>query len=151
MIALPAEDRWVCAARHFATALLMHWGVCEDDRDSILLIVGELAANAARHGRADMTVGLTLEERSVRIDVADGGAGPAPVRSRRFGTCEEHGRGLDIVECLAQWSETRRGRDGWQTRAGFPLASTDVAMPGRTGMPRGTGESESVPAAHAVS
>ncbi|MEU6064578.1 MULTISPECIES: ATP-binding protein [Streptomyces] len=132
MIALPAEDRWVCVARRFATALLMHWGVAEDDRDSILLIIGELAANAAQHGHADMTVGLTLEERSVRIQVADCGAGPTPVRSKRFGSCDEHGRGLGIVECLAQWSETRTGRDGWQARAGFPLASTEAALPGST-------------------
>ncbi|MFJ9818645.1 ATP-binding protein [Streptomyces sp. NPDC101151] len=132
MIALPAEDRWVRVVRHFATALLIHWGVAEDDRDSILLIVGELAANAAQHGRADMTVSITLVERSVRIEVADRGAGPAPVPPKRFGSCDEHGRGLDIVECLAEWSETRMGPGGRQALAGFRLASTEAAGPGST-------------------
>ncbi|MGW7045753.1 ATP-binding protein [Streptomyces avermitilis] len=132
MIALPAEGRWVCVARRFVTALLIHWGVAEGDRDSVLLIVGELAANAAQHGRADMTVSLTLEERSVRIEVADCGTSPALVRPERFGSCDEHGRGLDIVECLAEWSETRTGRNGWQARAGFRLASTAAATPGST-------------------
>ncbi|MGO4421365.1 ATP-binding protein [Streptomyces sp. MCAF7] len=68
VIALPAEERWVRTARRFAVSLLARWGVAPEDQDSVLLIVGELAGNAAQHGRADMIVSLTFEGRAVCIE-----------------------------------------------------------------------------------
>ncbi|OMI33060.1 ATP-binding protein [Streptomyces sparsogenes] len=42
--------------------------VAPEDQDSVLLVVGELAGNAAQHGRADMIVSLTFEGRAVCIE-----------------------------------------------------------------------------------
>ncbi|MDX3245407.1 ATP-binding protein [Streptomyces sp. ME18-1-4] len=74
VIAVPAEERWVHTARRFAASLLARWDVVPEDQDSVLLIVGELAGNAARHGRAGMIVSLTFEGRAVRVEVAHSGA-----------------------------------------------------------------------------
>lgn len=123
MIALPAEERWVYTARHFAASLLARWDVVPEDQDSVLLIVGELAGNAAQHGRADMIVSLTFESRAVRIEVADSGA-PAPSpHPRCTGAGDEHGRGVGIVELLADWTETLEERDRRRDRACLRVAT----------------------------
>lgn len=97
MIALPAEERWVHTARHFAASLLARWDVVPEDQDSVLLIVGELAGNAAQHGRADMIVSLTFEGRAVRIEVADPGA-TAPSPHRCTSALEERHRRRDRAD-----------------------------------------------------
>ncbi|MFF3941106.1 ATP-binding protein [Streptomyces phaeofaciens] len=122
VITLPAEARQVCTVRRFAAALLARWGVAGDDLDSVLLIVGELAGNAAQHGRADMTVSLTLEERSVCVEVVDSGTRPAAAHPRCGSPCDERGRGLDIVDHLADRTETREERDSRRVRAVRHLA-----------------------------
>ncbi|GAB7110069.1 hypothetical protein JCM4814A_83840 [Streptomyces phaeofaciens JCM 4814] len=124
VITLPAEARQVCTVRRFAAALLARWGVAGDDLDSVLLIIGELAGNAAQHGRADMTVSLTLEEGSVCVEVVDSGTRPAVTHPRCGSPCDERGRGLDIVGQLADWTETREGREGRQVRAVRRLTPT---------------------------
>ncbi|MET7534247.1 ATP-binding protein [Streptomyces goshikiensis] len=122
IISLPAEDHWVRTARHFVAALLIHWGVAGEARDSALLIVSELAGNAALYGRADMTVSLTLEKQTMCIEVTDSGTQAAARPSRYSDPCDEHGRGLDIVGYLANWTETHDERDGRQVRAGLCIA-----------------------------
>lgn len=132
VITLPAEDRWVCTARHFTAALLAHWGVAGEDRDSALLIVSELAGNAALYGLADMTVSLTLEKRTLCIEVTDSGTQAAPRRPQCSDPYDEHGRGLDIVGCLANWTETHDERDGRQVRAGLCIAPAGANGPPAT-------------------
>ncbi|CAM5633713.1 non-specific serine/threonine protein kinase OS=Streptomyces aurantiogriseus OX=66870 GN=GCM10010251_22080 PE=3 SV=1 [Streptomyces aurantiogriseus] len=122
VIALPAEERWVYTARRFAASLLARWDVVPEDQDSVLLIVGELAGNAAQHGRADMIVSLTFEGRAVRIEVADSGAASSP-HPRCAGAGDEHGRGVGIVEFLADWTETLEERDRRRDRAGLRVAT----------------------------
>ncbi|WP_331772839.1 ATP-binding protein (plasmid) [Embleya sp. NBC_00888] len=103
--ALPAQECRVSDARRFARALLASWGVTGDDLDSAVLIVGELAANAARHGRADMTLVLTLTDRVLNVEVVDSGEPdehPHPPCAD-----DEHGRGLAIVEHLAESIDIR--------------------------------------------
>ncbi|MFF2518559.1 ATP-binding protein [Streptomyces sp. NPDC058086] len=123
MIALPAEERWVCTVRHFATALLVRWGVAPEDQDSVLLIVGELAGNAALHGRADMTVSLTFEGRTVCVEVADSGASACSPDPRCADPCDERGRGVGIIELLADWTETLAERDRRWDRAGLRVTT----------------------------
>ena len=43
----PALDVYVRAARHFATVVLERWNLASDDQDTAVLIISELATNAA--------------------------------------------------------------------------------------------------------
>ncbi|WP_420719393.1 ATP-binding protein [Streptomyces sp. RTd22] len=76
------------------------------DLDNAVLIVAELAANAAQHGRADLTVLLTRWRDAVHITVQDTGA-PSNRDEPTTGRDEvERGRGLAIVSALADWTRT---------------------------------------------
>ncbi|MBX9399545.1 ATP-binding protein [Streptomyces sp. TRM72054] len=120
-VSLPAEMCVVGAVRHFVSDLLNQWGVAHDDQDTAALIVDELAANSAQHGRATMAVNLSLDDDSLLIEVADSGE---PARSSPLPAIadDEHGRGLGIVDVLTEWSETHQGQSGWQTRTCLHLA-----------------------------
>jgi anti-sigma regulatory factor (Ser/Thr protein kinase) len=111
VLALPAEIRWVPAARHCVAGVLAHWGFWATDRESAELVVGELAANAAKHGHRDMTVRLSLHTGLLRISVTDSGA-RARRRPPRDTDPDEHGRGLAIVEVLAQEVRVSQGSRG---------------------------------------
>ncbi|TQK51732.1 anti-sigma regulatory factor (Ser/Thr protein kinase) [Streptomyces sp. SLBN-118] len=127
LIALRAEARQVRAVRRFASAHLSRWGVTEDDQESVVLIVGELAGNAVQHGGADMTVSLSLTDRDLCIDVVDTGLPdhlPVPYGGGEGG---EHGRGLGIVGHLANWTDFRAERGGWRSRAGLRVAPAVLA------------------------
>ncbi|MEV0600237.1 ATP-binding protein [Streptomyces sp. NPDC050315] len=101
ILALPAEIRWVPAARHCVAAVLAQWRFPAADREAAELVVDELTANAAQHGRHDMTVHLSLRAGVLRISVTDSGVPTVP-RPTRDNDPDEHGRGLAIVELLAQ-------------------------------------------------
>ncbi|MFI1165502.1 ATP-binding protein [Streptomyces sp. NPDC020801] len=100
VLALPAEIPSVPVARRCVGAILAQWRFPSGDRESAELIVTELAANAAQHGRREMTVHLSLRTGVLRISVTDSGS---PARSPRSqdSDLDEHGRGLSIVEFLA--------------------------------------------------
>ncbi|MYS80908.1 ATP-binding protein [Embleya scabrispora] len=103
--ALPAQECRVPGVRRFTRALLASWGVTGDDLDSAVLIVGELAANAARHGHADMALALVLTDRVLSVEIVDSGepnGHPHPPCAD-----DEHGRGLAIVEHLAESIDIR--------------------------------------------
>jgi anti-sigma regulatory factor (Ser/Thr protein kinase) len=73
-------------------------------RDAALL-VSELATNAVRHAATPFSVGLSLEGGVVTVEVADTGGGEVARRE----TVDEGGRGLNLVERIAQdWGVRRR-------------------------------------------
>ncbi|MFJ9968798.1 ATP-binding protein [Streptomyces avermitilis] len=80
VVAVPAQLEWVPVARHFAVAILLRWGLSGDNLDTAEIIVGELASNAARYGRRDLTLRLVLVRRTLRIAVVDSG----PPRTSRW-------------------------------------------------------------------
>lgn len=121
VIALPAERSRVRTVRRFVLAHLNRWGVAEEDRDRIELIVGELAGNSACHGRSEMTVHLSLVGRDVCVDVLDSGQ-PARPRPHSTRSRDERGRGLGIVGQLADWTHTRHQQHGRRARAGLRVA-----------------------------
>ncbi len=134
---MPAGVAYVREARRFAERLLAHWAVAETDRDSAVLVVGELAANAAVHGRHTMSVGLVLDGRTLRIEVTDRGdpVNPAPGRDDgRAGSRaddradDECGRGLVIVACLAASVQVREAPWGRAVRATMSLATASVSV-----------------------
>ncbi|WP_406190695.1 MULTISPECIES: ATP-binding protein [unclassified Streptomyces] len=122
MMALPAEACRVRTVRHFVAALLRSWGVIESDRDTACLIVSELAGNAAQHGGAEMTVCVSLSAESLCIDVVDTGSASRVPHPHCGDLDEEHGRGLGIVDCLADWIDVVAEPDRWRSRAGLRVS-----------------------------
>ncbi|MFF4275767.1 ATP-binding protein [Streptomyces sp. NPDC001536] len=112
---LPGSTEGCAQAREFTERILGEWelGECRDDA---LAVVSELAANAVVHGRrsdtpddAESDVWLRLTRRTSHLvcAVTDQGDGlPHPAHAPN--ALSEHGRGLFIVEALAQhWGWTR--------------------------------------------
>ncbi|MET8451942.1 ATP-binding protein [Streptomyces sp. NPDC005209] len=115
LLTLPAQEAHVSAARHFAADLLETWSVPVSERDSAVLIVGELAANAAQYGRERMTLLLELDHDTLHIVVSDFGL--AVDRHHPSDAPDEHGRGTGIVQYLAQSTEIHQTRSGREVRA----------------------------------
>ncbi|MFI7357875.1 ATP-binding protein [Streptomyces avidinii] len=117
-----AEKNMVREVRHFTSSLLAFWGVAACDRESALLVVGELGANAAQHGGAELAVHLSLEGMTLHIDVRDCGplrpARPSGTTARPAWEC---GRGLTIVGHLADRVETMTSGEGHLVRADLRL------------------------------
>lgn len=65
--------------------------------DRAKLAVSELAINAVRHGRGDVTLRADLDESRLRVEVIDEGSGFAPA-SRETEPRSVGGWGLDLVE-----------------------------------------------------
>ncbi|NJP99091.1 hypothetical protein HCK00_00550 [Streptomyces sp. PLAI1-29] len=107
---------------------------------AVALVVGELAANAVRHGRVpgrDFRLQLRLDEAAglVRIEVTDAaGARRLPATPPPPGPDGESGRGLLLVDSLAarRGSEPRHptGKTVW---AEVPTARTSSNAPGPAG------------------
>lgn len=120
---LAAEARSVPVARRLLAQLLDAHGVSSDHRSDALLVASELVANAIRHGSRpgdEIAVEFAVRPRCVQICVRD------PVRSSSAPaalTADERrpsGRGLQIVEQLAYWSE-RVGHGRREVRATVAL------------------------------
>ncbi|GAA2776594.1 hypothetical protein GCM10010521_64100 [Streptomyces rameus] len=115
LLTLPAQEAHVSAARHFAADLLETWSVPASERDSAVLIVDELASNAAQYGRERMTVLLVLDHSTLHIVVSD--SGMAVEHPHPDIAPDEHGRGTGIVQYLAQSTEVHQSRGGREVRA----------------------------------
>jgi anti-sigma regulatory factor (Ser/Thr protein kinase) len=115
LLTLPAQETHVSAARHFTADLLECWSVPENERDSAVLIVDELTANAARYGHERMTLLLALDRHTLHIVVSD--SGTALEHPHDAVAPDEHGRGTGIVEYLAQSTEVHQTPGGREVRA----------------------------------
>jgi anti-sigma regulatory factor (Ser/Thr protein kinase) len=99
----------VARARALLTGVLDGVGVEGEPRSEALLVVSELVTNAIRHGsRGGDVIGVdfTICGGRLCICVQDAARGDAVVPLAR--TADEQrpaGRGLNIVERFAQWSE----------------------------------------------
>ena len=104
-----ADGRSVAAARRLLAQILDAAGVRGEPRSHALLVASELITNAISHGSRtgdEITVEFAVQSRRVRICVRD------PIR-RGSSTLvalspderRPAGRGLQIVEQLAEWSE----------------------------------------------
>jgi anti-sigma regulatory factor (Ser/Thr protein kinase) len=90
----------VPVARHVALDLLGAWKAPHDAGDAALLVT-ELVANVVDHlaGEAAFTLELSLAEDWLRISVVDGSALRPVVR--QFDTGAPRGRGMRLVDCIA--------------------------------------------------
>ncbi len=101
-------------ARHHLDRFLADHGVGRPVSDDALLVLGELVGNAIAHGapRANGTIEVqwVLATHEIVLSVEDGGH-PGPLHARRVEVTAISGRGLAIIEQLADrwWVETNGG------------------------------------------
>lgn len=105
-LSLPATVESVPRARH-ALRGSIRADIPDDPLDVLELLVSELVTNAVQHSPQSTTVTVEVlrGERTVRIAVTDAGALlPRPRRAASFAesSAAEHGRGLLLVEALAE-------------------------------------------------
>ncbi|MBQ0985439.1 ATP-binding protein [Streptomyces sp. F63] len=138
-----SSPRGARLARRLAVRRMEDWGYPPDSDTScaIAVVVGELAANAVRHGRVpgrDFGLRLRLDEVAglVRIEVADAAGGKRPPAGP-VPPCPEHesGRGLLLVDVLAvRWGWAPRqpvGKTVWaEVPAEVPAEASAAPLSG---------------------
>jgi two-component sensor histidine kinase len=87
----------VTDARNYVRALAISWDIPSDD---LALVVSELATNAFRYGGGRFELSVQRRDSELTIEVRDQVATPPVLR--RPGPHSPSGRGLRIVESLAQ-------------------------------------------------
>lgn len=99
----PAAAGW---ARRRVRSQLAEWDLpaCADVAE---LLVSELVTNALRHGRQPVTLRMAHGPGGLVVEVCDSGAGLP--RARAADCDRESGRGLHLVEALAERWGVRRG------------------------------------------
>ncbi|GGI94882.1 ATP-binding protein [Streptomyces brasiliensis] len=110
---LPALRTSVKAARDIVRDRLCAWEVPGDLCCDAVLLVSELSTNVVIHTRSGHVLcGLTLTgEEHLRIEVHDDDHAPLRPSERRPGPGEESGRGLFLVQQIAErWGSARSTR-----------------------------------------
>jgi anti-sigma regulatory factor (Ser/Thr protein kinase) len=100
-------------ARHWLTDHLEEWGL-PDVAPTAELLVSELVTNAVRHAGTTVEVTALVHDHRLRVEVHDEGEGEPQVE--RPGTATMGGRGLMIVESVAEdwgWTEDGDGKVVW--------------------------------------
>ena len=111
-VPLSSTPRGARLARLLATEQLRTWDIPYGTTEAAEHIVAELAANAATHGRLpgrDFLLALEAGADVLRIEVTDtrGDVLPSPAQAQPLSPCVESGRGLVLVEALAdRWGVT---------------------------------------------
>ena len=104
----------VAAARRFLRTSLESFAVPEPPSEDAFLLGNELVTNAVQHARTRLEVCVSANAVRVRIEVRD--SHPAPARPRSAGTAEPSGRGLAMIDLVAErWGvdETATGKAVW--------------------------------------
>ncbi|WP_432036731.1 ATP-binding protein [Streptomyces cucumeris] len=108
-----ATRRGARLARRLAVQQFADWGVV-GGRDAAVLVVAELSANAALHGRVpgrDFTLLLRCDDEAGRLEIEVSDTHDAEPIPKLPASDDERGRGLLLVEALAdRWGvRDRRG------------------------------------------
>ncbi len=100
-------------ARRWTVTTLTSWGL-HVTAWSAAQVVSELATNCTLHARSDFVLRLSVEGECVRVEASDGV--PGGLHTRQYSSTATTGRGLRIVESLAQaWgvAPTDAGKTVW--------------------------------------
>jgi anti-sigma regulatory factor (Ser/Thr protein kinase) len=112
---LPFNARSAGAGRGHVTAILRSEGVAQSTIDDACAVLTELLANAVRHARprsdGQVLVTMALDNATVSIAVADGGAATVP-SLRNPPALAPSGRGLGIVHTLTRDWGVRAAAEG---------------------------------------
>jgi anti-sigma regulatory factor (Ser/Thr protein kinase) len=121
--AYPNEPASVTRARRFVVDALR--GGPPDVVDTAELLVSELATNALRHGGSGFAVTVSTTATQVLVEVTDNG--PGLPRKRNPAPLESSGRGLQIVEAIAdEWEVSPRQPTGKTVAFRLSLAPGNV-------------------------
>jgi len=107
-VTLPAEPGAVGRARALLERTLEQAGIDEGRRFEALLVTSELVTNAVTHGSKpgdEIGLEVSLEGSRLRIGVRDAAHGRTVPVSLSRDEQRAAGRGLAMVEWLADWSE----------------------------------------------
>jgi anti-sigma regulatory factor (Ser/Thr protein kinase) len=96
---LPAGLESTTAARRFAERTLVSWGIDGPRYETARLLVSELVANAMIHAATAADLVLDLSDDRLRVEVGDSAS--ARPRVREPGHDDLSGRGMMIVEAMA--------------------------------------------------
>jgi anti-sigma regulatory factor (Ser/Thr protein kinase) len=111
----PAELASLPRLRRLIQRFLSGHGIRADERDQVALVAHELAANAVEHGSEQgqlFNVKITVEVDAVLVRIAAPRPRPGRIHVVQPEEFAERGRGMMIVDALADWSEhhTDEGR-----------------------------------------
>ena len=112
---LPAVDRSPAAARRIVHGALAAAGL-EVLLDDALLLVTELVTNAVVHAGTQVELRVDVAADRARVEVVDRGAGSLPVLQGDHDAAREGGRGIFLLDALAQEWGTRHfpgGKSVW--------------------------------------
>ena len=113
MLALEAKLDAASLARRHVRARLLDWEL-EELLDPVLLLTSEVVTNALLHSGTRLTVQVERSGAGVQVGVEDGSTVP-PVH-RRHSTTASTGRGVQLLEAIAQewgWLPTAHGKLVW--------------------------------------
>ena len=126
---VPHEPCSVGLVRHRLRTDLRAAGAPDTAVEDAALVVSELVGNAVRHGRALPGGGVRarweVASGTVRLEVEEGGTGPAPAAPSPAEDSAESGRGLTMVGLLAtRWGSapTPSGTSVWAELPGRPTS-----------------------------
>jgi anti-sigma regulatory factor (Ser/Thr protein kinase) len=119
----------VGASRKFVAEALAD--LPEDIRESVVLMMSELATNAVVHALTGFEVCIERSSAQVRVEVADLGEGEPRLRSPS--SSEPHGRGLRIVDELSdEWgmveSDDHSGKTVWYVVRLDPASAAEAEL-----------------------
>ncbi|RPK61831.1 Histidine kinase-, DNA gyrase B-, and HSP90-like ATPase [Streptomyces sp. ADI96-02] len=121
-LVLVGREEEVSFARRSVVERVRAWGFLDEETTEVIrLIISELVTNAVVHGEGPVTITVLGSPGGLLIDVRDGNR-DAP-RTGSFGTKNERGRGLALVDALAV-------RSGWEPLGRGKRVWAEVALPG---------------------
>jgi serine phosphatase RsbU (regulator of sigma subunit)/anti-sigma regulatory factor (Ser/Thr protein kinase) len=123
---LPPQDTSPASARRAIAEALVSAGL-EVMLDDALLLVTELVTNAVVHAGTDIELHVEIGVDSARVEVIDRSAGSLPVLQGEPDAAREGGRGIFLLDALAQEWGTRHfpgGKSVW-----FALGLVDRMIP----------------------
>jgi anti-sigma regulatory factor (Ser/Thr protein kinase) len=111
---LSAEPEQVAEARRLVADYLRDRG--EEDGEVAVLLTSELVTNAILHGLAPLELRAHAAGSGLRVEVYDHDPTTPPVLRHDFDLTEPGGRGLQLVDTLADrwgWAENDHGKVVW--------------------------------------